>query len=74
MEVEKWRKTVNQASPAFAISRRSAERKRSSAEGAEVGSTLLIANDSSSVCAAEHDILANFVRSDLGLRGKRRKM
>jgi len=32
MQVEKWRKTVNQASPAFAISRRTAARKRSSAE------------------------------------------
>jgi hypothetical protein len=27
MEVEKWRETVNQASPAFAISRRTAARK-----------------------------------------------
>jgi hypothetical protein len=34
IEVEKWRETVNQASPAFAISRRTAARKRSSAEGA----------------------------------------
>jgi len=33
IEVEKWRETVNQASPAFAISRRTAAGKRSSAEG-----------------------------------------
>jgi len=33
MEVEKWRETVNQASPAFAISRRTAARKRSLADG-----------------------------------------
>jgi hypothetical protein len=34
IEVEKWRETMNQASPAFAISRRRAVRKRSSADGA----------------------------------------
>jgi hypothetical protein len=33
VEVEKWREMMNQASPAFAISRRRAARKRSSAEG-----------------------------------------
>jgi hypothetical protein len=33
MEFEKWRETVNQASPAFANSRRTVARKRSSADG-----------------------------------------
>jgi hypothetical protein len=33
IEVEKWREAVNQASPAFVISQRTAVRKRSSADG-----------------------------------------
>src|SRR5215469_918759 len=33
VEVEMWRETMNQASPAFSISRRRAARKRSSADG-----------------------------------------
>jgi len=45
IEVEKWRETMNQASPAFAISRRTATRKRSSADGTGQVSVVRVAEN-----------------------------
>jgi hypothetical protein len=52
-EVEKWCKTVDQASPAFAISRRRAARKRSSAEGAGEASVARVAENPATTCRTE---------------------
>jgi len=45
IEVEKWRETVNQASPALAISRRTAARMRSSADGTGEVSVVRVAEN-----------------------------
>jgi hypothetical protein len=48
-----WRETVNQARPAFAISRRTAAQKRSSAEGTGEVSVVRVAENPVTTCRTE---------------------
>ena len=62
IEADKWRETVNQASPALAISRRTAAQKRSSADGTGEISVARAAENPVTTCCTE------FVKSDKRLR------